>query len=295
VIQATDIGTLPRANRLLACLCDGEWVGIAPLLQPVHLRLGECLCESGDLLEYVYFPTTAILSLSYVSSDGDSTELALIGSDGVVGHAVFLGGNTTPNRVMVQCAGWAFRVKADVVSREFKLGGALQRLLLRYIQTLLIQVAQTAVCNRHHAVDQQLCRLLLLSLDRLEYPELTMTQELIGNMLGVRRESVTEAAGRLQRAGLIHYRRGHITVLKRAGIEARCCECYAVVKRETDRLLPALPAPTTHRTPQPLLPRVAIHTRHLAPRYRSPPSSITLDARVRSSVAQGGNASAAPE
>jgi len=193
--------------------------------------------ESGDPQGYVYFPTTAIVSLLYVMEDGSSAEIAIVGNEGVVGVALFMGGESTPSRAVVQSAGHAYRLRARTIKGEFDLGGVLQHLLLRYTQSLITQMAQTAVCNRHHAIEQQLCRWLLLSLDRLQSNELTMTQELIANMLGVRREGVTEAAGRLQAAGLIHYSRGRIKVLDRPGLEALACECYAVVKRETDRLL----------------------------------------------------------
>src|SRR4029079_6952402 len=188
-------------------------------------------------LSYVYFPTSSIISLLYVMEDGASAEIAVTGNDGLVGIALFMGGETTPSRAVVQSAGYGYRLKAAVLKREFDQGGGLQHLALRYTQALITQMAQTAVCNRHHTVEQQLCRWLLLSLDRLPTNELSMTQELIANMLGVRREGVTEAAGRLPADGLIHYSRGHIIVLDRPMLEKRVCECYAVVKRETDRLL----------------------------------------------------------
>ena len=202
------------------------------------MPLGHVLYESGGSLQYVYFPTDSIISLLYVMEDGASAEIAVVGNEGMVGVALFMGGETTPNRAIVQVAGTAYRLRGQFLKQEFSRSGALQQLLLRYTQALLTQMAQTAVCNRHHSVDQQLCRWLLLSLDRLPSSELTMTQELIGNMLGVRREGVTAAAGKLQAAGAIHYSRGHITVLDRSMLEERCCECYAVVKREFDRLLP---------------------------------------------------------
>jgi CRP-like cAMP-binding protein len=196
------------------------------------------LYESGDQLQHVYFPTASIVSLLYVMADGASAEIAVVGNEGIIGIALFMGGETMPTRAVVQSAGHAYRLKGQVLKEEFNRAGELQHLLLRYTQALLTQMSQTAVCNRHHSVDQQLCRWLLLSLDRLPSNELTMTQELIANMLGVRREGVTEAAGKLQNAGLIHYSRGHIKVLDRPRLEARACECYQVVKTEFDRLLP---------------------------------------------------------
>ncbi|MDF1566528.1 MAG: Crp/Fnr family transcriptional regulator [Spirochaetaceae bacterium] len=208
----------------------------------VDMPLGHALYESGDQLEYVYFPTTAIVSLLYILMDGASAEIAVVGNEGIVGVALFMGGETMPNRAVVQSEGQAYRLPGRVLKQEFNQGGALQHLLLRYTLAMLTQMAQTAVCNRHHSVDQQLCRWLLLSLDRLPANELNMTQELIANMLGVRREGVTEAAGRLQKAGLIHYHRGRITVLDRPGLEARVCECYEVVRREFRRLLPDIEA-----------------------------------------------------
>ena len=201
------------------------------------MRLGEVLYEPGVQLRYVYFPTTSIVSLLYVMEDGASAEIAIVGNEGMLGISLFMGGDTTPSRAVVQSAGYGFRLKAELLKDEFGRFGPTMHLLLRYTQALITQMAQTAVCNRHHSVDQQLCRWLLLSLDRLQSNELSMTQELIANMLGVRREGVTEAAGKLQDAGLIRYRRGTITVLDRPGLEARCCECYQVVKTEFDRLL----------------------------------------------------------
>ena len=206
------------------------------------MALGEVVYESGSRLEYVYFPTTSIVSLLYVMADGASAEIAVVGNEGMVGVVLFMGGETTPSRAIVQSAGSAYRLPGHSMKEEFVRGGAMQHLLLRYTQALLTQMAQTAVCNRHHSVDQQLCRWLLLSLDRLPSNKLTMTQELIANMLGVRREGVTEAAGKLQSAGLIQYSRGRITVVDRPGLEARACECYDVVKRESDRLLPNMTA-----------------------------------------------------
>ncbi len=202
------------------------------------MPLGQVLYEPGVRLSHVYFPTTSIVSLLYVMEDGASAEIAVVGNEGIVGISLFMGGESTPSRALVQSAGKGFRLEAAAMLREFNRAGPVLHLLLRYTQALITQMSQTAVCNRHHSLDQQLCRWLLLSLDRLGGSELVMTQELIANMLGVRREGVTEAAGHLQRAGLIHYRRGHITVLDRAGLERRTCECYAVVKREYDRLLP---------------------------------------------------------
>ncbi|MBK1732302.1 Crp/Fnr family transcriptional regulator [Thiococcus pfennigii] len=228
----------PRQNHLLAVLPEPLYERLLPHLTLVSLPLGEALYESGGSLTHVYFPTTSIVSLLYVMESGASAEIAVVGKEGLVGVAILLGGETMPNRAVVQSQGWAYRMKSEVFKQEFNRSGPLHRLLLRYTLALLTQMAQTAVCNRHHTVDQQLCRWLLLSLDRLPSNELTMTQELIANMLGVRREGVTDAAGRLQRAGLIHYSRGHIRVLDRPGLEARVCECYEVVKTEFDRLLP---------------------------------------------------------
>ncbi len=231
-------GPNPRQNHLLAVLPESEGERLFPLLEWVPLPLGQALYESGDQLSHVYFPTTAIVSLLYVLENGAPAEIAVVGNDGIVGIALFMGGETMPNRAVVQSAGHAYRLKGPMLKQEFQRAGALQHLLLRYTLALLTQMAQTAVCNRHHSVDQQLCRWLLLSLDRLPSNELSMTQELIANMLGVRREGVTEAAGKLQSAGLIHYSRGKITVLDRPGLEARVCECYEVVRKEFLRLLP---------------------------------------------------------
>jgi CRP-like cAMP-binding protein len=234
----------PRQNHLLDALPAEDYEQLCTHLELVPLPLGMALYEPGEGLSHVYFPTDAIVSLLYVMENGASAEIAVIGNEGIVGIALFMGGETVPNRAVVQSAGHAFRLKGQVLKREFgRFGGSLQPLLLRYTMALLTQMAQTAVCNRHHTIDQQLCRWLLLSLDRLPSNELHMTQELIANMLGVRREGVTEAAGRLQSAGLIRYSRGHITVLDRAGLEARVCECYEVVRREFYRLLPARPSP----------------------------------------------------
>ena len=205
------------------------------------MPLGKVLYESGDVLRHVYFPTDSIVSLLYVMEDGASAEIAVVGNEGLIGVALFMGGETTPSRAIVQSAGYAYRLLGQKLKDEFHRNGEMQILLLRYTQALITQMAQTAVCNRHHSVDQQLCRWLLLSLDRLSSNELAMTQELIANMLGVRREGVTEAAGKVQKLGVIHYNRGHITVLDRPRLEELCCECYAVVKTETDRLLPDPP------------------------------------------------------
>lgn len=228
----------PRHNLLLAALPSDDYKRVLPDLEPIPIALGDVLYESGIPMRGAFFPTTAIVSLLYVMEDGASAEIAVVGKDGMVGVSLFMGGDTTPSRAVVQSAGQAYRLKSQRLKDEFSRNGPMQQLLLRYTQYLLTQMAQTAVCNRHHSLDQQLCRWLLLSLDRLPSNHLIMTQELIANMLGVRRGGVTEAAGNLQRAGLIEYRRGRITVVDRAGLEARVCECYAVVKRESDRLLP---------------------------------------------------------
>jgi CRP-like cAMP-binding protein len=226
-------------NHLLAAMPAETAERLVGKLEPVTLPLGSVIYESGAKLRHVYFPTTAIVSLLYVLADGASAEIAIVGNEGLIGLQLFMGGETTPNRAVVQGEGHAFRLAARALHDEFARFGTFMHLLLRYTQALITQMAQTAVCNRHHSVDQQLCRWLLLSLDRLPSNELTMTQDLIANMLGVRREGVTEAAGALQRAGLIRYARGRIAVLDRPGLEARCCECYAVVKAEFDRLLPS--------------------------------------------------------
>jgi len=229
----------PRENRLLAAMPEVDYQALAPVLERVPMPLGKPVYESGEAQGFVYFPTSSIVSLLYVLADGATAEIAVTGNDGLVGIALFMGGETTPSRAVVQSAGEGYRLRASTLKHEFERGGALQHLLLRYTQALITQMAQTAVCNRHHSVDQQLCRWLLLSLDRLPNNQLVMTQELIANMLGVRREGVTEAAGKLQAEGLIEYSRGKITVVDRKRLEARVCECYAVVKREYDRLLPA--------------------------------------------------------
>ena len=228
----------PRKNRLLAAIPETEWKRFAPQLVPVRLTLGEVIYESGNAQPYVYFPTDSIVSLLYVMEDGASAEIAIVGNEGLVGISLFMGGGTTPDRAVVQSAGYAFRMRAQHIRDEFVLAGPVQQLFLRYTQALLTQMGQTAVCNRHHSVDQQLCRWLLMSLDRLPSDELVMTQELIANMLGVRREGVTEAAGKLQRAGVIKYNRGRIQVLDRPRLEGMACECYEVVRKEFARLLP---------------------------------------------------------
>jgi CRP-like cAMP-binding protein len=224
-------------NRLLAALPTDERRALTPLLEPVRVRLGAALYESGGRQEYVYFPTDSIVSMLYVLESGASAEIAVIGNEGVAGISLFMGGETMPSRAIVQSAGSAYRLQASIIKKEFERGGALQHALLRFTQALITQMAQTAVCNRHHSVDQQLCRWLLLSLDRLRANQLEMTQELIADMLGVRRVGVTEAARKLQAAGLISYHRGHIMVLDRGRLEKRVCECYAVVRDEYDRLL----------------------------------------------------------
>jgi len=228
----------PNANHLLAALPAVDLLRWLPLLEAVELPLGQVLYEAGGTLSHVYFPSTAIVSLLYVMENGASAEIAVVGNEGIVGISLFMGGGSTPSRAVVQSAGLGFRLTAEAIKHEFNRAGPVMHLLLRYTQALITQMAQTAVCNRHHSLDQQLCRWLLLSLDRLSGNELVMTQELIANMLGVRREGVTESALKLQQAGLIRYARGHISVLDRGGLERRTCECYAVVKKEYDRLLP---------------------------------------------------------
>jgi CRP-like cAMP-binding protein len=236
--KAVPAASNPHQNHLLDALPVSDYERVASHLELVPLRLGDVLYESGVKLRHVYFPTTCIISLLYVMEDGASAEIAVVGNEGILGISLFMGGNTTPSRAIVQSAGHAFRLKADLLKDEFERHGPTMHLLLRYTQALITQMAQTAVCNRHHSVDQQLCRWLLLSLDRLPSNELNMTQELMANMLGVRREGVTEAAGKLQADGLIQYSRGRIKVLDRPRLEARVCECYDVVRRETARLLP---------------------------------------------------------
>jgi CRP-like cAMP-binding protein len=227
-----------RRNHLLAALSAGALERVLPHLRLVEMPLGKVLYEPGDLLSHVYFPTDCIVSLLYVLTDGSSAEISVVGNDGVIGIALFMGGETTPSRALVQSGGHAYELHGQLLKNEFHRDGSMQLLLLRYTQALITQMAQTAVCNRHHSVDQQLCRWLLLSLDRLSGNRLTMTQELIANMLGVRREGVTEAAGKLQKLGVIKYQRGQITVMDRPRLEQLCCECYAVVRKESDRLLP---------------------------------------------------------
>jgi len=226
----------PEQNHLLAALSSAERERLYPHLRLVKMPLGKALYEPGDTLRRVFFPVDCIVSLLYVLESGASAEISVVGNEGLIGVALFMGGETTPSRAIVQSAGYGYRLDGQRLKDEFQCNGGLQLLLLRYTQSLITQMAQTAVCNRHHSVDQQLCRWLLLSLDRLASNELVMTQELIANMLGVRREGVTEAAGKLQKLGAIRYSRGHITVLDRPKLEELCCECYAVVKRESDRI-----------------------------------------------------------
>ena len=228
----------PRENHILGVLPADERERLFPHLTLVDMPLGMVLCESGDTLRHIYFPTDSIVSLLYVMQDGASAEIAVVGNEGAVGVSLFMGGESTPSRAIVQSAGFAYRLTGKRLKLEFNRHGQMLHVLLRYTQSLITQMAQTAVCNRHHSLDEQLCRWLLLSLDRLPSNRLNMTQELIANMLGVRREGVTAAAGKLQKEGVIRYRRGHITVLDRGKLERLSCECYAVVKRETDRLLP---------------------------------------------------------
>jgi len=228
-------------NHLLAALPAAEYERIEPHLELLAMPLGEVLSESGGRMQHVYFPTTCIVSLLYVLADGASAEIGVVGNEGIVGISLFMGGETTPSRSVVRSAGHAYRLKSAALLQEFNRAGATMRLLLRYTQSLITQMTQTAVCNRHHSVEQQLCRALLLSLDRMTGNSLSMTQELIASMLGVRREGVTEAAGKLQRAGVIRYNRGHIEVLDRKGLEAMVCECYGVVKVEYDRLMSDIP------------------------------------------------------
>jgi len=232
---------VPTQNHLLAALPASEIERIAPHLELVPLKLGQVLYESGGRLKHVYFPTNSIVSLLYVMQDGASAEIAVVGNEGILGISLFMGGESTPSRAVVQSEGFGYRLPAALLKKEFNRGGPMMHLLLRYTQALITQMSQTAVCNRHHSVDQQLCRWLLLSLDRLSGSELTMTQELIANMLGVRREGVTDAAGKLRDAGIIDYSRGRIKVLDRGKLEQQVCECYAVVKQEFDRLLSDIP------------------------------------------------------
>ena len=234
--SAASVPHTPEQNHLLAALSSAERERLYPHLRLVSMPLGKALYEPGDVLRYVYLPVDSIVSLLYVLENGASAEISVVGNEGLIGVALFMGGETTPSRAIVQSAGHAYRLAGTLLKEEFHRSGGLQLLLLRYTQSLITQMAQTAVCNRHHSVDQQLCRWLLLSLDRLASNELVMTQELIANMLGVRREGVTEAAGKLQKLGVISYSRGHITVLDRPKLEELCCECYTVVKRESDRI-----------------------------------------------------------
>src|SRR6185295_18030041 len=233
----TPPGHSPNQNHLLAALPKAEFERLAPYLELVPMRLGDILYEPGDQLQHAYFPTTAIVSLHYVIESGASAEIAGVGNEGVVGISLFMGGDTTPSSAVVQTAGHGYRLERRLLKQEFDRGGLMQRLLLRYTQALITQMSQTAACNRHHSVEQQLCRWLLSTLDRLPSNELIMTQDLVASMLGVRREAITDAAGKLQRAGFIRYRRGHISVLERSGLESGACECYAVVKKELGRLL----------------------------------------------------------
>jgi CRP-like cAMP-binding protein len=234
----------PAQNHLLAAIPSAEFERLSPHLELVEMPLGQVLYESGGRLDHVYFPTTCIVSLLYVLENGASAEIAVVGYEGILGISLFMGGETTPSRAVVQSAGFGYRLKAPLLKQEFNRAGPVLRLLLRYTQALITQMTQTAVCNRHHSIEQQLCRWLLVSLDRLSSNSLKITQELIANMLGVRREGVTEAAGNLQRAGLIRYNRGHIDVLDRPGLEQAVCECYSVVKVEFDRLLSDIPRAT---------------------------------------------------
>lgn len=237
----------PLENHLLAALPPDVWERLFPRMELMSLTVGRVLYESGDTLSHVYFPTDSIVSLLYVMENGASGEISMVGNEGVLGIALFMGGDSTPSRALVQSAGSAYRLPAQLLKNEFHRNSELQHLLLRYTQSLITQMAQTAVCNRHHTVDQQLCRWLLLSLDRLPGNKLNMTQELMANMLGVRREGVTDAAGKLQKRGVIEYSRGHITVVDRPALEKLSCECYAVVKKETDRLLPYMPLRTVSK------------------------------------------------
>jgi CRP-like cAMP-binding protein len=227
----------PNQNHLLAALPAAEFGRLAPHLELIPMRLGETLYEPGGQLQHVYFPTTAIVSLLYILESGSSAEIAGVGNEGILGISLFMGGDTTPSSAVVQTAGHGYRLQGKLLKEEFNRGGLMQRLLLRCTQALVTQMCQTAACNRHHSIEQQLCRWLLSTLDRLPSNELVMTQELVASALGVRREGITEAAGKLQRAGLIRYRRGHIAVLERSGLEGGACECYAVVKKELGRLL----------------------------------------------------------
>jgi CRP-like cAMP-binding protein len=248
----------PNQNHLLAALPAADFEGVAPHLELVPMPLGQYLYEPGEQLRYAYFPTTAIVSLHYVTESGASAETAGVGNEGIVGVALYMGGETTSSSAVVQTAGHAYRLEGRYLKQEFNAAGFMQRLLLRYAQALMTQMSQTAVCNQHHSLEQRLCRWLLLTMDRVASKELVMTQELVAGMLGVRREGITEAAGNLQRAGIIHYRRGHISVIKRAGLEASACECYAVVKKEMDRLL----SDVQHRQSVPPIVRQPLPSKH---------------------------------
>jgi CRP-like cAMP-binding protein len=241
-MQPMDPAPDPRQNWLLAALADAEWQRLVPHLQPVAMPLGQVLFDSGRAPAHVYFPTSAIVSLLHVMKDGASAEIAVVGNEGVVGISLFMGGHSTSSQAVVEAAGAGFRLEAALLMQEFDRGGPVLHLLLRYTQALITQMAQTSVCNRHHALDQQMCRWLLLTLDRLRGNELVMTHELLSTILGVRRASISDVAGALQKDGLIRYERGRITVLDRAAIEQRSCECYTVVKKEYDRLLPDIKA-----------------------------------------------------
>jgi CRP-like cAMP-binding protein len=241
----------PHQNHLLAALPKGEFERVKEKLELVPLLLGDVLYESGDEMQHVYFPTTAIVSLHYVVKSGQSAEVAGVGNEGVIGVSLFLGGNTTTTSAVVYTAGYAYRLKRAQLLQEFNRGGPTCRLLLRYTQALIAQLAQNAACNRHHGVDQQLCRWLLGTLDRIPTGQLVMTQELIASLLGVRREGITEAAGQLQLAGFIRYRRGHISVLERSGLETRACECYGMLKKEWGRLLSQTAATPIRPAPRP--------------------------------------------
>jgi CRP-like cAMP-binding protein len=227
----------PRQNKLLAALPAIEWQRLYRALRPIFMPLGHVVYEPNTQREHVYFPTTSIISFSHVLADGGSPEFAVVGNDGLIGVAVFMGGGTMPSRAVVQSEGWAYRLTRQLLRAEFMQGGATQHLLLRYAQTLVTQISQTAVCNRHHSIEQRTCRRLLVSLDRVTTEKVTLTHDVLANLLGVWRDGVTKATRELERSGVIHYHRGHITVINRAGLEARCCECYGVVKRESDRLL----------------------------------------------------------
>ena len=239
-LTATPLARFDGRNGLLAALRPLEYTCLVPELELVRMRLGDMLYEPGELQQYAYFPTTTVVSLHYVTASGASAETAGVGNEGVIGVSLFMGGESSPSSAVVQIAGQALRIKAAALQREFKRAGSLQRLLLRYVQVLIAQTTQTAVCNRHHSVEQQLCRWLLFTLDRVPSGEVVVTQEMIAGVLGVRRESVTEAAGSMQRAGVIRYRRGHIAVLDRSRLERAACECYAVVTAESRRLLPSM-------------------------------------------------------